>query len=459
MEKTLLALSIICIINPISAFGKERVVIYDNYGYLFSKKTEIVSDNYLLEIPNSVDNSSLDINFIYNKKPLSIIDKTIQNNSIKTLYYQNIDKNIKFKIGDKEIEGELLSISNNFIKIKENMEEFYYNINHIHGVKFEKDFNFSNKVFDINLKNNKKREVEVSYSAKFNQISWNPTYRFLINEKDDYGYFDYDITIDNSSSYHFKNIGLELLSGNINQPINNRRSNKMAYSEVISMDSSSKSFQNFAGYQKLTFDYNINLEPFSSATYPYFEDKKLKYERKLILNDNPRSEFNNSNPKIKINIPRINEEDKFPLMSGAISVFNGDSLFESTFIGGSNISVKSKSENIEFFIGDSQNVFVSKKVDTKSMKYYDPLKNNTQNRNNSIFINKVTLLITNDELRDIELVYKLNQHSFILSEKEYQSAGSIENVIEKYKTSEREHKTFNIKKESSSQLNFIIVEV
>jgi small subunit ribosomal protein S6 len=125
-------------------------------------------------LPNSVDSSSLNIRFKYSNKNIPILNKTIQNNSINTLYYQSIGKNINFYINNQKIEGKLLSISNNFIKIKVKNEIFtefrYYNINSLYGVSFEKDFNFSNKVFDIDLENDKEKNMELSYSVRFNQI-------------------------------------------------------------------------------------------------------------------------------------------------------------------------------------------------------------------------------------------------------------------------------------------------
>ena len=463
MKKTTLSTFILATLFTQNLIAEERVVVYDNYGYLFSKKDIQVIDNYLLEMPNSVDSSSLNINFKYSNRNIPILNKTIQNNSINTLYYQNIGKNISFYMNNKNIKGELHSISNNFIKIEVKNEIFsefrYYDINQIEGVSFEKDFNFANKVFDIDLKNDKEKTVELSYSARFNQIDWKPHYRFLINDKTNTGYFDYDITIDNRSSYLFKDINLELLSGNIYQTNNYNRDNvqqkNYAMAEMMAA-SPAQEFDNFSGYQRLVFDNKITLEPFSSNTYPYLDDKELSYEKIYTFNDYAGSQFENRNPEIEINIERDKQEDHFPLMSGNISVFNGDELYDSTFIGASNIGTKSKSENIKFSIGQSQNIYISKSVHTDRRKYYP---NNKQSYMN---IHKVSLSITNDEKHDIELIYKLNNNAIVLSQKEYEEdfARSLDNIlILKKKYENNNPKIINIKKESTSKEYFYIIEV
>lgn len=463
MKKTTLSTFILATLFTQNLIAEERVVVYDNYGYLFSKKDIQVIDNYLLEMPNSVDSASLNINFKYSNRNIPILNKTIQNNSINTLYYQNIGKNISFYMNNKNIKGELHSISNNFIKIEVKNEIFsefrYYNINQIEGVSFEKDFNFANKVFDIDLQNDKEKTVELSYSARFNQIDWKPHYRFLINDKTNTGYFDYDITIDNRSSYLFKDINLELLSGNIYQTNNYSRDNvqqkNYAMAEMMAA-SPAQEFDNFSGYQRLVFDNKITLEPFSSNTYPYLDDKELSYEKIYTFNDYAGSQFENRNPEIEINIERDKQKDHFPLMSGNISVFNGDELYNSTFIGASNIGTKSKSENIKFSIGQSQNIYISKSVHTDRRKYYP---NNKQSYMN---IHKVSLSITNDEKHDIELIYKLNNNAIVLSQKEYEDdfARSLDNIlILKKKYENNNPKIINIKKESTSKEYFYIIEV
>lgn len=464
MKKTTLSTFILTTLFTQNLIAEERVVVYDNYGYLFSKKEIKIVDNYLLEMPNSVDNSSLNINFKDNNKNIPILNKTIQNNSINTLFYQNIGKNISFYIDNQYISGELESISKNFIKLKNYSDKHlensrYYNISDMIGIAFEKDFNFSNKVFDIDLKNNEEKTVEVSYSARFNQISWQPTYRFLINDKNNTGYFDYDITIDNNSSYLFENINLELLSGNIYQTNNNHRNNyqekSFAMAEMMA-DSPSQNFDNFSGYQRLVFDNKITLEPFSSNTYPYLDDKELNYEKIYTFNDYGGNQFENQNPEIEINIERKNKKDHFPLMSGSISVFNGDSLFDSTFIGASNIGTKSKSENIKFSIGKSQNIYISKSVHSDRRKYY------LNNKQAFYSIHKVSLSVTNDEKHNVELIYKLNNNAIILSQEEYEKdfARNPDNILmlkEKYQNNNP--KIINIKKESTSKEYFYIIEV
>tara|TARA_Y100000034_G_scaffold66244_1_gene79985 strand:+ start:12279 stop:13670 length:1392 start_codon:yes stop_codon:yes gene_type:complete len=463
MKKTTLSTFILATLFTQNIIAEERVVVYDNYGYLFSKKDITVNDNYLLELPSSVDSSSLNINFKYSNKNIPILNKTIQNNSINTLYYQNIGKNINFYINNQKIEGKLLSISNNFIKIKVKNEIFtefrYYNINSLYGVSFEKDFNFSNKVFDIDLQNDKEKTVELSYSARFNQIDWKPHYRFLINDKTNIGYFDYDITIDNRSSYLFKDINLELLSGNIYQTNNYNKGNiqHKSYTMNEMMDTSpAQDFDNFSGYQRLIFDNKITLEPFSSNTYPYLDDKKLSYEKIYTYKDYAGSHFENKNPKIEINIERDKQEEQFPLMSGNISVFNGEELYNSTFIGASNIGTKSKSENIRFSIGQSQNIYISKSINTDKRKYY------INNKQSYMNIHKVSLSITNDEKNDIELIYKLNSNAIILSQEEYEEnfARNLDNIfVLKKKYKNNNSKIINIKKESTSKEYFYIIEV
>lgn len=457
MKKSTLYLIVTSLLFSTPLLSKERIVVYDNYGYIFSHKKETITDKYLLEIPNSVSDSSLNIDFIYNEEYIPIIKKTIQNNSIRTLYYQNIEKNIKFEIDNHLIEGKLLSISNNFIKVEQNSEAFYYNIDRISSVKFEKDFDFSNKVFDISLSNNQEKEVEVIYSAMFNQISWIPNYRFLINENNKIGYFDYDITLSNNSSYNFKDVGLELLSGTIYQANNYHNKGHMMRSESYSMDSfdEGESFENFSGYQKLTFENNIDLEPFSSTTYPYLDNKPLKYKRNFILHDSSSSGFDNKNPQIEIEIERKDKEEHFPLMSGNISVFNGESTFYSTFIGASNISTKSASEDIRFIIGESQNIYISKKVYSDKRRYYDP--QNIHNKNNYVRIHKVSMSITNDEKETVDLHYKLNKNSLIVKKSVFESGISIEKIVKNHKG--QNEAIFKIKKESSSKLEFIIIEV
>lgn len=462
MKKTTLSIFVLATLLTQNLTAEERIVVYDNYGYLFSKKNVNVSDNYLLEMPNTVDSSSLNINFKDNNKNIPILNKTIQNNSINTLYYQNIGKNISFYINNKNIKGKLHSINKNFIKIEVKNEIFselrYYNINKIYGVSFEKDFNFSNKVFDIDLKNDKEKTIELSYSARFRQIAWKPHYRFLINEQKNTGNFDYDITIDNQSSYLFKDINLELLSGNIYQANNYNRDNvqqkNYAMAEVMSA-SPTQEFDNFSGYQRLVFDNKITLEPFSSNTYPYLDNKELSYEKIYTFNDYAGSQFENKNPEIEIEIKRDKKEDYFPLMSGNISVFNGEELYDSTFIGSSNIGTKSKSENIKFSIGKSQNIYISKSIYTDKKTYYP------NNKKSYINIHKVSLSITNDEKSDIELIYKINNNSIILSQEEYENdfARNLDNIISlKKKYNKNNPKIINIKKESTSKEYFYIIE-
>ena len=462
MKKTTLSIFILATLFTQNIIAEERVVVYDNYGYLFSKKDITVTDNYLLELPNSVDSSSLNIRFKYSNKNIPILNKTIQNNSINTLYYQNIGKNINFYINNQKIEGKLLSISNNFIKIKVKNEIFtefrYYNINSLYGVSFEKDFNFSNKVFDIDLENDKEKNMELSYSVRFNQINWNPHYRFLINDKTNTGYFDYDITIDNHSSYFFKDINLELLSGKIYQT-NNYNRNSIQQKNIVVADimgaSPAQEFDNFSGYQRLVFDNKITLEPFSSNTYPYLDDKELSYEKIYKFKDYPSSNFENKNPEIDINIKRDKKEDYFPLMSGNISVFNSKELYDSTFIGASHIGTKSKSENIIFSIGQSQNIYISKSAHTNRIKYYP---NNKQAYMN---IHKVSLSIKNDEKHDIKLIYRLNNNAMILTQKEYEDnfARDLDNVLALKKRYKKNNtKTINVKKESTSKEYFYIIE-
>ena len=68
MKKTTLSTFILATLFTQNLIAEERVVVYDNYGYLFSKKDIQVIDNYLLEMPNSVDSYSLNINFKYSNK-------------------------------------------------------------------------------------------------------------------------------------------------------------------------------------------------------------------------------------------------------------------------------------------------------------------------------------------------------------------------------------------------------
>ena len=457
MKKSALSLIFTSLLLSSPLLSKERIVVYDNYGYIFSHKKETVGNKFLLEIPNSVNDSSLNIDFIYNNQNIPIVNKTIQNNTIRTLYYQNIGKNIKFKIMDNVIEGKLLSISNNFIKVVTNNESYYYNINSLTGVQFENDFDFSNKVYDISLSNNSEKEVDVIYSAMFKQISWTPTYRFLINEDNNIGYFDYDITVKNNSSYNFKNVGLELLSGSINQP-NQRGYNKshmMAESLAMDSFSSSNNFENFSGYQKLTFENEVDLSAFSSTTYPYLDNKELEYKKNFIFKDYAGANFENRNPEIEIHIERESKKEHFPLMSGQISVFNGGNTFDSTFIGGSHIGTKSSSEDIKFKIGSGQNITISKKVFSDKRRYYDPQILNNKNR--FVNIHNVSLSITNDEKYSIELYYKLNKNDIIIEKSVIQSGMSIEDIISQFKG--KNERIFKINKETTSKLEFIIIEV
>ena len=111
MKKTTLSTFILATLFTQNLIAEERVVVYDNYGYLFSKKDIQVIDNYLLEMPNSVDSYSLNINFKYSNKNIPILNKTIQNNSINTLYYQNIGvQRYLYQEGVQLVQGQLIFI-------------------------------------------------------------------------------------------------------------------------------------------------------------------------------------------------------------------------------------------------------------------------------------------------------------------------------------------------------------
>lgn len=288
-----------------NVIAEERVVLYNNYGYIFSEKSEIVNNKLLLTVPNSVVNDSLNVEVKYQHKNIPIINKTILNSNINTLLFKNIGKEITFDNFNKTYSGIVDSVQGNFLILYKNNKKSYFRINSLTNIQFEKNIDFSNKLFDISLQNNENKEVKVSYSGKFQNVSWKPIYKlYLLNDK--VSYLDYDININNNSSYSFKNINLELLSGDIQQANNGRYLMKTsAHLEDSRQESFSNSnFNDFSNYQKLVFENPVSLLPFSSTNIPYFDNKEINYEEFLILEDNPNSNFNNKNPNIEISLIR-----------------------------------------------------------------------------------------------------------------------------------------------------------
>ncbi|MCB0701304.1 MAG: DUF4139 domain-containing protein [Ignavibacteriae bacterium] len=380
MKKVLILLLATSLIAIAQDRKEVAVTIYNSNLGVVKETREVelksgLSEVLIRDVPSQINPSSVKIN----------LDGTVIEQNYRydlansfSLMQHFIDKKITL-IGDKIIEGTLISAANNSIVIKSENGGLVI-LPSLEGYNISLDYmpeNLLTKptlVWKVKSNSGGKKDAGLTYQTE--GMSWKAEYVATLNKDDNRLDLNAWVNITNNSGGSFKNAKVKLIAGDINRA-NNYQVGGYIYEDR--MYAKSMSAEEELVSEKSFFEYHI-YELANKSDLLQNEDKQIglfnasdiKVQKKFIYNSNGS---NSENRKPSVSVEFKNAKDNnlgMPLPKGIVRIYKNDGEAVE-LIGEDNLEHTPKNEEVELKIGDAFDITIDEKI-VKSTKITDKVR-------------------------------------------------------------------------------------
>lgn len=347
------------------------------------------NENYYYENINNEDYNIYEKSIInnYESNILYNLNKKDINNTI-TIYQNN-----RAYVQNDVILNNIINNNNKIIKtvmikpknyIKDSIEYSFDNI------KYIKDYSTYLLFYNTNINKN---IINGNISYLVSNINWYMFYKLDILNNNEFELIS-KINISNDSGNTFKNIKINLISGNISE-IKNYKSNNLLLEKSL-IKQKNINLKNILSYTKYSLPYKITLDDSSNFQTILFKEK-FNYKKINKFNMYLFSEYKNKNPIQFLNFNNNNNN----LSSGNISIYKNND-----YINDTNIDYISKNINADIKIGENKDLYINT---TNTMLEKKVLKDlcNKYFTNNEI---KINLVNNSLEKQNFEFLFDKNNY-------------------------------------------------
>tara|TARA_B100000700_G_scaffold57935_1_gene62916 strand:+ start:35425 stop:36927 length:1503 start_codon:yes stop_codon:yes gene_type:complete len=422
-----------CFSLPILAADTNNTLnIYKNISQHISIQKYNEVENIIFSLPNTYQKNTF--NFILNQQNNFINYKQFnisENNESFSDFIENIVVFENELTGKSEIYT-LKDISGRFFILQDNETDkiTVKNINNITNFKFP-EYNYKDKIKFANILLNKEyNSIKMKANYLFQGLSWKPKYHTFIDFENNFGYFNYNIYIENNTEKSFNNTNINLFPHTLDffetvQPQKIR--NRLHFSEQSKMvveelgNNIDKSYE--IGKEVLNLNEKYEIPANQKTTIPYKTNVKFNFQPTYTFFTSTKdNETNYIFPDLTLVLHR-KDNDSFifslPLGKNYIYNRNTDNLLKIN-----NINITDE-DNLKLNIGESRIItsHINKKViySTKNNfnnleKVIRSIKNNKIIDMPEIFISKNNITFSNkkDYNKNSKVVFKFKD--YILNE-------------------------------------------
>jgi len=330
------------------------ITIYnDDLGVVSEKRTidlkKGISDVQIRDVPSRINPSSVKI-----KLDGTVIEQNYRYDLANqySLLQHFIDKKVKL-IGDKVIEGTLISATHNSVVIKQEDKGLTI-LPSLEGYNISLDYMPENLItkptliWKVKSKGNVERTANLTYQT--GGMGWNAEYVATLNTDDNKIDLNAWVNINNNSGGSFKNAKIKLMAGEVN------RAEEME-GGIVSLVTNSGSGYNIASNKRLAreksfFEYHVyeltnksDLLQNEDKQIGLFNSSDIKVQKKFIYNSNGS---NSENQKPAVSVEFKNAKDNnlgIPLPKGILRIYKNDGKTVE-LIGEDNLDHTPKNEEV-----------------------------------------------------------------------------------------------------------------
>ena len=347
------------------------ITIYnDDLGVVNEKRTielrKGISDVHIRDVPSQINPSSVKIDLNG-----TILEQNYRYDLANqySLLQHFIDKKVKL-VGDKVIEGTLISAMHNSIVIKQEDKGLTI-LPSLEGYNISLDYMPENLITKPTLvwkvKSGGQLKAEANFTYQTGGMGWKAEYVATLNKDDNKLDLNAWVNITNNSGGSFKNAKVKLMAGNIN-----RASSYGDGSITEAMLSPNISYEIEADTQLITeksfFEYHV-YELANKSDILQNEDKQIglfnasdiKVEKIFTYNS---TGYNRENKKPSITVEFKNAKDNnvgMPLPKGIVRIYKNDGEAVE-LIGEDNLDHTPKNEEVELKIGEAFDITIDEKI-------------------------------------------------------------------------------------------------
>ena len=369
MKKIILLL----IATSILSYAQERkevaVTIYNSDLGVVKETREVelksgISDVLIRDVPSQINPSSVKITL-----DGTVIEQNYRYDlaSISSILTHFIDKKIML-IGEKVIEGTLITASENSVVIKTDnggltilpsLEGYSISLDHMPDNLLTKP----TLVWKVKSNSGGKKDAGITYQTA--GMSWKAEYVATLNKDDNRLDLNAWVNITNNSGGSFKDAKVKLIAGDINRattPNNNIYGyNERMYAKGMAAEADLVSEKSFFEYHIYEIANKSDLLQNEDKQIGLFNASDIKVQKKFIYNSNGS---NSENQKPSVSVEFKNAKDNnlgMPLPQGIVRIYKNDG--ESVeLIGEDNLDHTPKNEDVELKIGEAFDITIDEKV-------------------------------------------------------------------------------------------------
>lgn len=364
---------ILLIAATMLSYAQERkevaVTIYNSNLGVVKETRELnlksgTNEVLIKDVPSQINPSSVKINL-----DGSVIEQNYRYDLANTssLMQHFIDKKIKL-VGEKLIEGTLVSASSNSVVIKRDDGGLTV-LPSLDGYNISLDYMPENLLTKPTLvwkvKSDKSGKQDAGITYQTGGMSWKAEYVATLNKEDNKLDINAWVNITNSSGGSFKDAKIKLIAGDINRAntfsggygsYGNR-----ALSKTMEVDDALVSEKSFFEYHIYELANKSDLLQNEDKQIGLFNASDINVQKKYIYNSNG-SNSENQKPAVSIEFKNTKENNLgMPLPKGIVRIYKNDG--ESTeLVGEDNIDHTPKNEDVDLKIGDAFDVTIDEKV-------------------------------------------------------------------------------------------------
>lgn len=364
---------ILLIAATMLSYAQERkevaVTIYNSNLGVVKETRELnlksgTNEVLIKDVPSQINPSSVKINL-----DGTVIEQNYRYDLANTssLMQHFIDKKIKL-VGEKLIEGTLVSASSNSVVIKRDDGGLTvlpsldrYNI----SLDYMPENLLTKPTLVWKVKSDKSGKQDAGITYQTGGMSWKAEYVATLNKEDNKLDINAWVNITNSSGGSFKDAKIKLIAGDINRAntfsggygsYGNR-----ALSKTMEVDDALVSEKSFFEYHIYELANKSDLLQNEDKQIGLFNASDINVQKKYIYNSNG-SNSENQKPAVSIEFKNTKENNLgMPLPKGIVRIYKNDG--ESTeLVGEDNIDHTPKNEDVDLKIGDAFDVTIDEKV-------------------------------------------------------------------------------------------------
>lgn len=369
MKKVILIL----IVSSLFAYAQERkdvsVTIYNSNLGVVKETRDLnlksgINEVLIKDVPSQINPSSVKINL-----DGTVLEQNYRYDLANTnsLMQHFIDKKIKL-IGEKLIEGTLVSATSNSVVIKRDDGGLTI-LPSLEGYNISLDYmpeNLLTKptlVWKVKSDNGGTKEAGLTYQT--GGMSWKAEYVATLNKDDNKLGLNAWVNITNNSGGTFKDAKIKLIAGDINRAMNMYGSmdymGARNYAKTMEVESGLVTEKSFFEYHIYELANKTDLLQNEDKQIGLFNASNISIEKNYIYSSNG-SNLENQKPAVSIEFKNSQDNNLgMPLPKGIVRIYKNDG--ESVeLVGEDNLDHTPKNEDVDLKIGDAFDITIDEKV-------------------------------------------------------------------------------------------------